>query len=382
MTKTKNKMKKRNNGKHSNISIFPEFENILVKTQVELKAYLHKYLIGSNRKVINRNGYLYSEGTYPILLIAHMDTVHKEVPRFFIYTKNNNKLSSPQGLGGDDRCGIYMILEIIKEIDCSVLFVEDEEIGCVGSMKFVIDYEDKKIKLPTFNYLVEFDRRNANDAVYYDLDNKEFEKFITDSSGGHFKTALGTCSDISEIAPVLEVAAVNLSCGYYKEHTFETYVMISEMKTNIEKAKMILKTAVEKPFEWKSKWAGYKGMSYRDIYNYYGYYGYYDDEDFGYNGNKGTKKTIDEEKYEPYNLIRKSEPSEQDYFYVIFIYDKNIVCNYTWAISEAEAIGLTVVEFPKLQGTDILSVGITDNLYDDDYFTIIEEEYEDGEAVS
>ena len=69
-----------------------------------------------------------------------MDTVHKEtVKDFYEYYDEENErhiISSPQGIGGDDRCGIYMILEILKTHKCSVLFCEDEEAGGIGSEKF------------------------------------------------------------------------------------------------------------------------------------------------------------------------------------------------------------------------------------------------------
>ena len=43
---------------------------------------------------------------------------------------------SPQGIGGDDRCGVWMILQILRTANCHVLFCEDEEVGCVGAKKF------------------------------------------------------------------------------------------------------------------------------------------------------------------------------------------------------------------------------------------------------
>lgn len=61
-----------------------------------------------------------------------------------------------------------------------------------------------------FNYIIEFDRANANDAVFYECANDEFEAFITKE---FYKTNFGSYSDICEVAPALGCAAVNLSCG-------------------------------------------------------------------------------------------------------------------------------------------------------------------------
>ena len=109
-----------------------------------------------------------------------------------------------------------MILQILRTTKCHVLFCEDEEVGCVGAKKFT-----KGSLRPRVNYIVELDRRGSNDAVFYRCDNPEFEDFVT-SFG--FETAGGSCSDISYIAPYLETAAVNISCGYYCEHQRHEYI--------------------------------------------------------------------------------------------------------------------------------------------------------------
>ena len=168
-------------------------------------------------------------------------------------------LSSPEGIGGDDRCGVYMIFEIIKHHKCSVLFCEDEEIGAKGANKFISSSVSKGL---TFNYIMEFDRKGSNDAVFYDCCNDDFEKFITKN---FFKTAYGSFSDISVIAPELECAAVNLSCGYYNAHTKDEYVVWGEMQKSIDEAcKIISSTTDADIFEYVER------MDYKD----YGYYNY------------------------------------------------------------------------------------------------------------
>ena len=82
-------------------------------------------------------------------------------------------LMSPQGIGGDDRCGVYMILQIINEVRCHVLFCEDEETGGNGARAFA----GSGIQMDV-NYIVEMDRRGNNDAVFYDCSNPEFTEFV------------------------------------------------------------------------------------------------------------------------------------------------------------------------------------------------------------
>ena len=204
-----------------------EFISICKKTQHDLKAYVTDKLQETHAKVIADDGYVYAHGSFPVLLVAHMDTVHKNLPNKIMYDTLTTTVSSEDGIGGDDRCGVYMILEIIKKYNCSVVFCEDEEVGGIGAAKFIASDIAKDL---SFNYIIELDRRGERDAVFYDCDNEEFEDFITKD---FYKTAFGTFSDISVIAPMLKCAAVNLSCGYYKEHTKDEYVSLSQMNASI-----------------------------------------------------------------------------------------------------------------------------------------------------
>lgn len=257
-----------------------EFENLCVKTQEEMKEFVIDELTNRNRgEVIIDDGFVMYVGSYPVLLCAHMDTVHGEKPRTFVYA--NGTISSPQGIGGDDRCGIYMIFKILEHYDCSVLFLEDEEIGCIGAKKFCANTISQEY-IDKFNFIVEYDRKGADHAVFYECDNKEFTKFIT---SGFFEEKEGTCSDISYLAPKLNAAAVNLSCGYYNEHYLEHYVVLDEMETVIKESMKLIDKAkeLEKPFKFvqaprKYGRYGYYGYGWDDYDDYYdSYYGrYYD----------------------------------------------------------------------------------------------------------
>jgi hypothetical protein len=234
-----------------------EFIKICQMTQPQLKNYVQNELLKTHPIVTSDDGFVFAEGNFPVLLVAHLDTVHKEPPKKILYSNDGDTISSPQGIGGDDRCGVYMIFEVLKKFNCSVLFCEDEEIGMVGAEKF-IDTKLAEKYISAFNYIIEFDRKGDRDAVFYDCDNPEFEEFITYD---FFGTAYGSFSDISTVAPFLECAAVNLSCGYYKAHTTDEYVIFSEMEASIAEACEILaKTTPEDKFEYiearhyNSKW--------------------------------------------------------------------------------------------------------------------------------
>ena len=78
--------------------------------------------------------------------------------------------------------------------------------------------------------------------MFYRCDNPEFEDFVT-SFG--FETAGGSCSDISYIAPYLETAAVNISCGYYCEHQRHECIHLAEMELNADRVAQMVTQQTE-----------------------------------------------------------------------------------------------------------------------------------------
>lgn len=261
------------------------FENICKMTQEEVKEYMKRYLSSKKYNVIDEDGFLYAKGDVPVLLVAHMDTVHQEVCKEI--KVNKDKMFSPQGIGGDDRCGIFIIMNLVKELKCSVLLAEDEERGCIGTGKFIkATYKDedgnekKYVENLGVNYMVEFDRKGNNDAVFYNCDNKDFIDFVTDVTG--YKFAYGTMSDISKLMPAAKLSAVNLSSGYYNAHTTNEYVIYDEMMDTVEAARFLIKEECDKPFEYVAKtYTAYP--SNRSFDNYSSFNKGYDYYDNGYN---------------------------------------------------------------------------------------------------
>lgn len=239
------------------------FEQICRYSQKNVKKYVARELrnIGYEDVCID-DGFVFAKGEIPILICAHMDTVHESVPTkiYKATEKGTTKVFAREGIGGDDRCGIYMCLKIAGLRKPSVLFLEDEEIGCVGATKFTKNNISTNLK---FNFILEFDRMNANDAVFYECDNPEFTDFVTKE---FYVENWGSCSDISEIAPYIGCAAVNLSCGYYNQHTKNEYVVLEEMERSIQEAiKLIDRTDFEKDkfeyieAEYNYRWGVYAG---------------------------------------------------------------------------------------------------------------------------
>lgn len=207
---------------------------ILNKKQDDLLKYLVCRLAekGYKDRMHFTKDYIIAKGDIPVLLVAHLDTVHKELPTIY-FDQEKRVLWSPQGIGGDDRCGVYAILNIIETCKPYVLFTTNEEIGGVGAEKFTKEFDLGK----EVNFAIEIDRRGLNEAVFYNCGNTEFQDFIL-SYG--FDEEFGSFSDISILSPVYDFASVNLSAGYYNEHTNHEFIVLDHLEYTIAVVKRIL----------------------------------------------------------------------------------------------------------------------------------------------
>lgn len=213
----------------------------LKMTQDELKNKLYYLLQEKQMNPIFEDGFVYAKGNIPVLLVAHMDTVCKQPPTDVLYQQKNDMIYNPDGiLGGDDRCGIYAIMKLLENYRPHVLFTEDEEIGCIGASKAV-----EKLDIPDIKYIIEFDRNGKDDCVFYNCGNKKFIHYIEKFG---FRTNYGTCSDISVLGSAWDIASVNLSCGYYNEHTMKEYIVFEQLLNTISRAENMLKKIMKAPY--------------------------------------------------------------------------------------------------------------------------------------
>ena len=221
-------------------------KQICKTTQSQLLNIMNQFLIDryGKDKVLATKEYIIVRGTDPVALVAHLDTVSSYPPTDIYYDNKEQVMWSPDLLGADDRAGIYAIIQLIeKGYKPHIILTTDEEKGCLGSKQFIKDFPYspfEKLKI-----LIQLDRCGAKDSVFYDCDNKGFERYINRFG---FKTAIGTFSDISVIAPEWGVAAVNLSVGYYLEHSNAEYLKCKELDATIKKVSKILDKAEQMKF--------------------------------------------------------------------------------------------------------------------------------------
>ena len=209
-------------------------EDFLRPSQKQLFKRLAKKF--KSKTLISKGNFILVRGQAPVMLVVHLDTVHEQSVKDICVSADRNILMSPQGIGGDDRCGVFALVKIyqLSKIKPWLLFCCDEEIGGLGANKFCLAHQQHQLpnELDNLKFLIELDRKSKNDAVFYRCDNPDFEAYIT---GKGFKTAQGSFSDISLIAPELSIAAVNLSCGYYHAHTRHEYINRSHLDNTIQK---------------------------------------------------------------------------------------------------------------------------------------------------
>ena len=235
------------------------FEQLVKLPQPSLKRVVANFLKKHYPRVIETADYVFAEGEIPIALVAHMDTVFKFPPEEVFFDQRHNVMWSPDGLGADDRAGVFAILQIIRSgLRPHVVFTTEEEAGGVGASKLIaIDCPFRDLR-----YVIELDRRGSNDCVFYDCDNPEFTEYI-ESFG--FSWNFGSFTDISILCPEWGVAGVNLSVGYRDEHSTSEVLFVGQLLSTIEKVKVMLQEEDIPKFEYIESKLNYYDYWIRDI---------------------------------------------------------------------------------------------------------------------
>lgn len=166
-----------------------------------------------------------------VLLSAHMDLYEELAPDRQILQQGTVLSSSKGILGGDDRAGIAIILEVLRHFHqtnfngtLKVAFTVKEEIGLIGAKKLDPSF------LADVDAAIVVDRRGTRDIVtscrgiipfcppsYGEL----FERAGVLANMPDWKITEGGSSDARILSEVFGIPAVNLSAGYQNEHTEE-----------------------------------------------------------------------------------------------------------------------------------------------------------------
>jgi hypothetical protein len=279
---------------------FSTLTGLMQVSQASLLKIMKNYLVNKYQEVIATDEYILAKGDIPITLVAHMDTVFKQLPQEFFYDNKQCVLWSPQGLGADDRAGVFAIVQIIRAgYRPHIILTTDEECGALGASAVIRDYPESFAEM---KYIIQLDRRGKDDCVFYDCDNPKFEKYIENFG---FITNYGSFSDISILCPEWKIAGVNLSIGYEDEHSIAERLYISAMNETIARVIKMLEQEEIPQFEYIPA-------------NYYGWTPYYgiDKETWEKWCSPKKKQCHHCKKHLPeYDLIPVYQPSHKLSFY-------------------------------------------------------------------
>lgn len=219
-------------------------KEVLVLHDERLKKYIKKTLkkSGYNECIEGKDFIFYPQKNAKLLLVAHLDTVHSEKisnSDDIYYNNKKRTITATQGIGGDDRCGVYALLKIALDSKNkpSILFCDKEEVGGYGASEFIDYLEDNKSCELVNNFtnnlckIIECDKAGFKTITRYDDDNDEL---INEFIKLGFKDVGGSFSDISIIAPALKISAVNVGVGYYNAHTQHEIINVDELLETIK----------------------------------------------------------------------------------------------------------------------------------------------------
>jgi len=274
-----------------------------------IKEFLTHYGINYNVDDIG-NIYRIDNKDLP-LLSAHMDTVQQESDLLLIEEVNIEEMnikfkkdgvieeesilkeimintSEPGGvIGADDKNGIYLILETLRnnlDKKFNFIFSVDEEIGCIGAAHF-----QKNNKIDHIPYGLVLDRRNSGDIICFNnsYGTKEFQDALalTGKNFGYSPTT-GLSSDANHWSN--QISCCNLSVGYYNPHQKDEFTILTEIENTYRYIHSLFDDLAGKVFLKPIKYMNnYGAGSYRGG-SYYNDYGY--DEEYWSRGSAYNKK--------------------------------------------------------------------------------------------
>lgn len=199
---------------------------------------------------------------YPCI-VAHTDTVHALIDdkNFQVKEIKNNLYAfdaeeiEQVGIGGDDKVGIYLALELVSNLNkIKAVFYRDEEIGHLGSdfsIKNKIDF------YKNVGFIVEGDRKGAHDFITKSsgiklCSNKFIEDVTPIAKKYNYKETTGVSTDVDTLVRHgVGISCANISVGYYRPHTSKEVVDILDVNNAYNFACALFKSMGETKYEYE-----------------------------------------------------------------------------------------------------------------------------------
>ena len=211
-----------------------------------MAAYL--YEAGALIKIDKRGNLFATKGTPPTgehypCMAAHLDTVHDIIdPDNYTVIELGGKAVAMDsstlqfaGIGGDDKCGLYIALQVLRSLDfCKVALFVDEESGCEGSEACSLDF------FADCGYIIQNDRRGAVDVVPTILGTSiasdQFCAVVEPmlEPYGRRWCDTGGLTDVYALANRgVGISALNIACAYYNPHQLNEYIDIQQLERTL-----------------------------------------------------------------------------------------------------------------------------------------------------
>lgn len=191
---------------------------------------------------------------YPCF-VSHTDTVHQVNERLEVYVNPEGHLQgrdsvdyTPLGVGGDDKCGVYLCLEMLDRLDnVKVAFFVGEEFGMVGSREACPEF------FSNVKYAIQFDSPEGDSMSLtlrgmplFDVDSK-FGKTVTPLilEKGITKWQRHPYTDVYQLITKFNFPCLNLAAGYHRYHTQHEYVVIEEVENVLQLALELVEVLVD-----------------------------------------------------------------------------------------------------------------------------------------
>lgn len=240
--------------------------------------------------------------TYPCLA-AHMDQVQNKHSKDFRVIEIGEdvigwspKCHEQQGLGADDKNGIFICLELLRKFDVmKVAFFVGEETGCVGSSEVDLSF------FKDCRFIIQPDRMGRNDLITSmfvgSVCSKDFINAIGYADYG-YSFERGSITDVGELVERgVGISCLNLSCGYYDAHTDHEMTVLSHLENCLNFVEHIVATCTDVypyVYEYDYDYGCYRGYGkhgyYDDFYGYGHGYGYYGGKKYDSAKEKTTKQ--------------------------------------------------------------------------------------------
>ena len=208
----------------------------------------HINLIEENKRLV------INESTYELGGFIHPNGEEKTIETTLYAT--HPETGEKTGIGGDDKCGVFICLEMFKKFDkLKGAFFVEEEIGMLGSKKsddnFFVDV----------GYAIQFDAPSANWITEVCSGVRLFDKDFKDTIKPHLNECGYTqfsndpFTDVNQLATKYDFCCLNLGCGYYRQHTNNEYVIVDEVFSSLKTGgKLIKKLGLKKYYHNKEKY--------------------------------------------------------------------------------------------------------------------------------